>query len=167
MRSCSESVICATCCALTRITTTVPEHISLWPRTRPTPEPSRPSAAFFRCPSSADYTTITSGSNLREGHPLCDECFIHRVPIWRPAQAGERASIAQLPRRGRECIELVAGRSGRKKQQENDVDGITSDVLAGNDMNDDIAGPTNEIVHDETAVGVGYHYRLAARTSPG
>jgi hypothetical protein len=46
------------------------------------------------------------------------------VRIWRPAHAGERVSIAQLPRRGRECIELVAGRSGRKKQQENDVNGI-------------------------------------------
>jgi hypothetical protein len=46
------------------------------------------------------------------------------VRIWRPAHAGERVSIAQLPRRGRECIELVAGMSGRKKQQENDIDGI-------------------------------------------
>jgi transposase InsO family protein len=44
-------------------------HLS-WPRTRPCPEPSRPPAALFRCPSSADYTTITSGSNLREGQRL-------------------------------------------------------------------------------------------------
>src|SRR3954454_3551846 len=37
-----------------------------WPRTRPYPEPSRPSAAFFPCRSSADCITITSGSDLRE-----------------------------------------------------------------------------------------------------
>ena len=36
-----------------------------WPRTRPYPERSRPSAAFFRCRSWAAYTTITSGSNWR------------------------------------------------------------------------------------------------------
>ena len=37
-------------------------HLSL-PRMRPYPEPSRPSAAFFHCRSSATYTTITSASN--------------------------------------------------------------------------------------------------------
>src|SRR6187551_945645 len=44
-------------------TTTAPEHTCRWPRMRPYPEPSRPSAAFFHCRSSAAYTTITSGSN--------------------------------------------------------------------------------------------------------
>ena len=62
-RECLDHVI--VCCARTSSTTTAPEHTCRWPRTRPYPERSRPSAAFFRCRSWAAYTTITSGSNWR------------------------------------------------------------------------------------------------------
>src|SRR3954466_5119412 len=54
------------CCALTRITIVVPEHICRSPRTRPYPGPCRPPAAFFACRSSADCITTTSGSDLRQ-----------------------------------------------------------------------------------------------------
>ena len=62
-RECLDHVI--VCCARTSSTTTAPERTCRWPRTRPYPERSRPSAAFFRCRSWAAYTTITSGSNWR------------------------------------------------------------------------------------------------------
>ena len=44
----------------------VAEHICRWPRTHPSPDPSRPSEAFFRYRSSADYITIMCGSDLRQ-----------------------------------------------------------------------------------------------------
>src|SRR5436190_18960012 len=45
-----------------------PERTCRWRRTLPYPEPSRPSAAFFPCRSSADCTIITSGCDLRHVH---------------------------------------------------------------------------------------------------
>ena len=55
----------AMCCALTRVTTMASEHTCRWPRTRPYPDASRRSGAFFRGRSSEDCTTITSGFNWR------------------------------------------------------------------------------------------------------
>src|SRR5437764_239204 len=86
------------CCALTRVTTTVRERTYRWPRTRPYPEPSRPSAAFFPCRSSADCITITSGSDLRQPQAAgrSDNCgtglgWLSVYPIGTPAGVSARS----------------------------------------------------------------------------
>jgi ribose 1,5-bisphosphokinase PhnN len=80
------------------------------------------------------------------------------MPIWGPAQAGERVWIAQLPRRGRERIQLIAGRSNRKKQQENDVDGITVNRIVINRLaqTDQTTKRLLQVLH------AGMRYRNAA-----
>src|SRR3954454_11761884 len=89
------------CCALTRSTTMAPEHTSPWPRTRPYPEPSKPSAALFRCRSSADYITDTSGSDLRQPQ-------VGLLPDELKHEARFREMAAWLVRRHKPVILLVS-----------------------------------------------------------